>query len=155
MENALAAVAVAGILSVPLEQVVSGLESVVAEDHRMVVHQLASGSLLIDDCYNANPTSVTAALRTVASLGVDHKIAVLGEMAEVDEPEIAHRQIVTMAEELGIEVVAIDTDLYGLESVSDVPEFVGTALCEGNTAVLVKGSRVAGLERIVDELLES
>lgn len=155
MENALAAVAVAGILSVPLEQVVSGLESVVAEDHRMVVHQLASGSLLIDDCYNANPTSVTAALRTVASLGVDHKIAVLGEMAEVDEPEIAHRQIVTMAEELGIEVVAINTDLYGLESASDVPEFVGTSLCEGNTAVLVKGSRVAGLERIVDELLES
>ena len=155
MQNALAAIAVGGILSVPLEQLIAGLESVVAEDRRMVVHQLPSGSLVIDDCYNANPTSVTAALRTVANLDVDRKIAVLGEMAEVDDPEFAHRQIVAIADELGIEIVAIDTDYYGLASTHEVPKFVGSSLEGGNTAVLVKGSRIAGLERIVDELIAS
>ena len=60
------------------EEIVDGLEAVEPEDHRMVVHELASGSLLIDDCYNANPTSVVAALRTLADLDVSRRIAGAG-----------------------------------------------------------------------------
>ena len=152
-QNALAAIAVGGALSVPLEEVIFGLERVVAEDHRMVIHQLDSGSVLIDDCYNANPTSVTAALHTLAGIGAERKIAVLGEMAEVDQPERAHRLIASVMSDLGVELVAINTALYGVASSHDVPSYVLEALADGNTAVLVKGSRVAGLERIVNELL--
>ena len=102
--------------------------------------------------YNANPTSVAAALQTVANLGLGQKIAVLGEMAEVDDPERAHKYVARLAEELGIDVVAIDTDLYGVAAHHDVPDFVRKGLMNGNAAVVVKGSRVAGLERIVEAL---
>lgn len=152
MVNALAAIAVGGVRSVPIEQIVAGIETVIAEDHRMVLHPFESGSVLVDDCYNANPTSVAAALQTVANLGLGQKIAVLGEMAEVDDPERAHKYVATLAEEFGIDVVAIDTDLYGVAAHHDVPDFVREALMNGNAAVVVKGSRVTGLERIVDGL---
>lgn len=155
MQNALAAIAVGGSMGLSFEKICSGIENVAAEDHRMVVHQLGSGSLLIDDCYNANPTSVAAALQTVANFDVDHKIAVLGEMAEVDQAERAHREIVRLAEQLGVQVVAIATDLYGVDVNHDLPEFVRSALATGNAAVLVKGSRVVGLERLIDDLIAS
>ncbi len=152
MQNALAAIAVGGARSVPIEQIVAGIETITAEDHRMVLHPFESGSVLIDDCYNANPTSVAAALQTVANLELGKKIAVLGEMAEVDDPDRAHKDVATLAEEFGIDVVAIDTDLYGVAAHHDVPDFVREALMNGNAAVVVKGSRVTGLERIVDGL---
>ena len=80
---------------------------------------------------------------------------VLGEMAEVDQAERAHREIVRLAEQLGVQVVAIATDLYGVDVNHDLPEFVRSALATGNTAVLVKGSRVVGLERLIDDLISS
>jgi UDP-N-acetylmuramoyl-tripeptide--D-alanyl-D-alanine ligase len=153
MSNALAAIAVGGVLKLSLEEIVGGLEAVEPEDHRMVVHEMASGSLLIDDCYNANPTSVVAALRTLADLDVSRRIAVLGEMAEVDEPVAAHRSVADAASQLGIEVVPIMTDLYDGERSDVLPASVTEMLATGDTAVLVKGSRVAGLERIVEEVL--
>lgn len=153
MSNALAAIAVGGVLKVSLEEIVDGVEAVEPEDHRMVVHELALGSLLIDDCYNANPTSVVAALRTLADLDVSRRIAVLGEMAEVDDPIAAHRSVADTASHLGIEVIPIMTDLYGEEGSDVLPAFVMEMLSTGDTAVLVKGSRVAGLERVVEEIL--
>ncbi|MGA0217573.1 MAG: glutamate ligase domain-containing protein, partial [Ilumatobacteraceae bacterium] len=131
------------------------IESVAAEDHRMVIHQLDSGSVVIDDCYNANPTSVIAALRTLSDLPVSKRIAVLGEMAEVDQPQQAHRLVAEIASELDIQIVAIDTDLYGIPGTRQVPRVVIDALDSGSAAVLVKGSRVVGLERVVEELLKS
>lgn len=155
VQNALAAIAVGGALNVALEDVVVGIESVAAEDHRMVIHQLDSGSVVIDDCYNANPTSVIAALRTLSDLPVSKRIAVLGEMAEVDQPQQAHRSVAEIASELDIQIVAIDTDLYGVPGTRQVPRVLTDALAAGSAAVLVKGSRVVGLERVVEELLKS
>ena len=119
----------------------------------MVVHELASGSLLVDDCYNANPTSVVAALRTLADLDVSRRIAVLGEMAEVEDPVAAHLSVADTASQLGIEVVPIMTDLYDGKRSDVLPASVMEMIASGDTAVLVKGSRVAGLERIVEEIL--
>jgi len=154
VQNALAAIAVGGSLNVALESVVAGVEAVSAEDHRMVIHQLEVGSVIIDDCYNANPTSVMAALRTISDLQVSKRIAVLGEMAEVDQAEQAHRAIADAARDLDIEIVAIGTDLYGVPGTQQVPSGVIDALVSGSAGVLVKGSRVVGLERIVEDLLK-
>jgi UDP-N-acetylmuramoyl-tripeptide--D-alanyl-D-alanine ligase len=154
VQNALAAIAVGGSLNVALESVVAGVEAVAAEDHRMVIHQLEVGSVIIDDCYNANPTSVMAALRTISDLQVSKRIAVLGEMAEVDQAEQAHRAIADAARDLDIEIVAIGTDLYGVPGTQQVPSGVIDALVSGSAGVLVKGSRVVGLERIVEDLLK-
>ena len=92
-------------------------------------------------------------MRTLADLDVSRRIAVLGEMAEVDDPVAAHRSVAETASHLGIEVIPIMTDLYGEEGSDVLPASVMEMLTTGDTAVLVKGSRVAGLERIVEEIL--
>ncbi len=73
-------------------------------------------------------------------------------MAELDDPGPAHRDIAHAAVTLGIEVVVVGTDLYGIAPVDD-PFEVLSGLGPGD-AVLVKGSRVAGLEVVAAWLLE-
>jgi UDP-N-acetylmuramoyl-tripeptide--D-alanyl-D-alanine ligase len=107
--------------------------------------------VLIVDCYNANPASTEAALRSLAALAADRKLALLGLMAELGaatEPE--HRRLAELAEALGVEVVGYETELYGSARVDDVGSAV--ALLRGlgpGDAALIKGSRVARLEDVV------
>ncbi len=62
---------------------------------RMEVTALASGATLINDAYNANPTSMRAALEALAAMTATRRVAVLGLMAELDDPVAAHDQIRT------------------------------------------------------------
>ena len=57
---------------------------------RMQVDRAAAGGLVINDAYNANPTSMAAALDALAAVDADRRIAVLGMMAELDDPAPAH-----------------------------------------------------------------
>ena len=111
-----------------------------------------AGVIVLNDAYNANPTSMRAALDALAALPTGRRVAVLGVMAELDDPEPAHREIAQEAAAMGIEVVVVGTDLYGVAAVADPLEALDD-LGEGD-AVLVKGSRVAGLEVIAARLLE-
>jgi UDP-N-acetylmuramyl pentapeptide synthase len=77
----------------------------------------------------------------------DRHVAVLGVMAEIAEPEPSHRQIAEYAHELGIELIAVGTALYGIEPTDDVRSAIGAL--DADVAVLVKASRAAGLERVV------
>jgi UDP-N-acetylmuramoyl-tripeptide--D-alanyl-D-alanine ligase len=73
-------------------------------------------------------------------------------MAELgDDAPAAHREIAELADDLGIDVVAVGTDLYGVDPVED--PVVALGRLEPGDAVLVKGSRVAGLERLAAVLL--
>jgi UDP-N-acetylmuramoyl-tripeptide--D-alanyl-D-alanine ligase len=148
--NAGAAIAVGVALGVSLDSMVSGLANAMVADHRMAEAVTTKGAMIVDDSYNANPTSMEAALRTLASLPTSGKTAVLGLMAELDDPATSHRKIADLARTLGIQVVAVETDLYGIAPVS-LSEAIDLVSSLGPTdAVLVKGSRVAGLERLVD-----
>ena len=81
--------------------------------------------VLVVDCYNANPASAEAALRSLGQLEGERKLALLGLMAELGaETESEHRRIALVAEELGIEVVGYETLLYGEAQVSGVEEAV-------------------------------
>jgi UDP-N-acetylmuramoyl-tripeptide--D-alanyl-D-alanine ligase len=110
---------------------------------------------VINDAYNANPTSTTAALRALADLPADRRVAVLGVMAELGDDEAAgHLEAASLAARLGIEVIAVDTDLYGLPGV-DLSDAIALAhSLDAGDALLVKGSRVAGLERVARSVLE-
>ena len=78
-----------------------------------------NGPVLIVDCYNANPASTEAALRSLAALQAERKVALLGLMAELGtETEAEHQRVARLAEELGIEVVGYQTELYGSTQVS-------------------------------------
>ena len=149
--NACAAIAVAGSLHGDIDAAAAALSEVTSAPGRMTVHRGRGGSTIIDDCYNANPTSVEAALRALNAVPARRRIAVLGIMAELAAPGPAHLRVAAICEDLGIELLAVDCPLYGVESMS--LEDLGDLDLAEDSAVLVKGSRVAGLERAVAALM--
>jgi UDP-N-acetylmuramoyl-tripeptide--D-alanyl-D-alanine ligase len=151
--NAAAAIAVGEALGVPLSQMVESLRSATISDRRMQMKTTRNGALLLDDCYNANPTSMAAAIETLAQIPATRKVAVLGIMAEIENPESAYAKIAHMAQAGSIEIIAVGTDGYGSPAVSIDEAIERIRQCDDSTAVLVKGSRVAGLERIVDAVV--
>ena len=110
----------------------------------------ASGATIVNDAYNANPTSMRSALEALAAMHADRRVAVVGLMAEIDDPGPAHREIAALADELGLELVVVGTPLYGVDPVDDPITAIGE-LGPG-AVVLVKASRAAGLERVVERL---
>lgn len=149
--NAAAAIAVAGLIGVPVEQAAAGLGTAGVAAMRMQTRRTAAGGLVINDAYNANPTSMAAALESLAALPARRKVAVLGIMGELDDPPAAHRRIASVARDAGIELLAVGTDLYGVDPCDDPVAALGAI--DRDTAVLVKASRVAELDRLADRLI--
>ena len=148
--NAAGAIAVAGALGVDLDAAAAGLAGAGISDMRMAINELASGAVVVDDTYNANPTSMAAALDAVIAMQATRRFAVLGAMGELDDPGQGHRDVARRAEALGVELIAVGTDLYGVRPTEDPIAALGD-LGPGDV-VLVKASRSAGLERVVAEL---
>ena len=151
--NAAAALAVAGVIGVDLVEAAAALSDVAPGEMRMNVRRAGSGAVVLDDSYNANPTSMRAALDALVALPATRRIAVVGVMAEIADAEREHRQVAEYAAERGVVVMPVGTDLYGISPVVDadsVAEALAAAfgsLAAGD-GVLVKGSRVAGLDRV-------
>lgn len=100
------AVAIAETLGMTHDEIVRGVASYEPTGSRMRVVKLDAGRMILDDCYNANPQSVTAALEILAKTECDHKIAVLGDMGELgDLTEQAHYNMGALAAMLGIDMV--------------------------------------------------
>jgi UDP-N-acetylmuramoyl-tripeptide--D-alanyl-D-alanine ligase len=130
-------------------------------------HVLAGGVVVIDDCYNANPMSMRAAIDELAQTAEGRTVAVLGDMLELGEqaPEL-HRQIGWHARERGVDLLVTVGPLAGemggafagaAHAAPDAQAAVGLLgglLRDGDT-VLVKGSRGVGLERVVGALCGS
>jgi UDP-N-acetylmuramoyl-tripeptide--D-alanyl-D-alanine ligase len=108
-----------------------------------------SGALIIDDSYNANPASMAAALHALNATKASRRIAVLGVMAELSEPEQDHLQISRLAKQLGIEVIAVETDMYKVQSRTRDEVVAMLSTVENTATILIKGSRVAQLEKLV------
>lgn len=160
--NALAASAACLALGVELAAVKAGLEHVEAIAGRLKPLKGKGGISLIDDSYNANPGAVKAAIDTLSGYTV-RTCLVLGNMAELGEKsELLHRQIGRYAREKGIRQMLV----VGEWAEAVVEEFGESAksfddmesLLSGcdqyldSDVVLVKGSRSAGMERVVSWL---
>jgi UDP-N-acetylmuramoyl-tripeptide--D-alanyl-D-alanine ligase len=155
--NALAAATVALWCGVSIDAVAAALAVSQGSPWRMEVHHVPGGPVLVDDCFNAVPASAEAALRSLAALPGERKLALLGLMAELgDRSESEHRRIALVAQELGIEVVGYETGLYGEAHVTGVDDAVALLRTMGpRDAALVKASRVARLEDVVRVYLEA
>ncbi len=156
LENARTAVAVARCLEVTLPDELTVEFSKLREEER----PLPGGGLLLNDCYNANPVSMRAALEHLAERGRGHRrVAVLGEMAELGrEADAYHREIGGLVHRLGIEqVIAVGEHAraYGgdwVPSAGEAATRLRAALRPGDV-VLVKGSRSVGLETVAENLV--
>ncbi|MGH9273148.1 MAG: UDP-N-acetylmuramoyl-tripeptide--D-alanyl-D-alanine ligase [Acidimicrobiales bacterium] len=157
VDNALAAASAGLVCGVSLDDVVAGLAVGVLSPWRMDLTTSPTGAVVLNDAYNANPTSMAAALRSLAALPAQRRIAVLGVMAELGAgSDAAHAAIGELAAGLGIRVIAVAAPAYGGEDVPDMDAALAALgqLADGD-AVLLKGSRVAGLERLAAQLLSA
>jgi UDP-N-acetylmuramoyl-tripeptide--D-alanyl-D-alanine ligase len=153
-QNAAAALLAVQALGLPLPE---GRVDVELSRWRGEESLLPGGGLLINDAYNANPTSMRAALEHLAAHS-GRKVAILGEMAELGPtaPDY-HREVGELVSELGIEVVLGVGELardYGGEWVADAADAAERApeLVQPGDVVLVKGSRAVGLEVVAEAL---
>lgn len=160
--NALAAAAAALSAGASLGDVVNGLESVRGVSGRLLRRDHA-GVALIDDSYNANPGSVRAAIDVLAA-SKGRKILALGHMAELgSEAAQQHREIAAYARENRLDAVFITGEYANMMAMefgpngwayNDKPSLISALqgyLKAGDT-VLVKGSRSAEMELVVDAI---
>lgn len=162
--NALAAVAVGLACDVPLADIRDGLESLQPVDGRLRAQRSAQGAVVIDDCYNANPGSVRAAIDMLAACA-GRRTLVLGAMRELGEnSSVFHREIGAYAHASGIDqlwgvgpelevcVTAFGVNGRFFEDRNAVLAQLEGQFRTGDT-VLIKGSRSAGMEQILHVLL--
>ncbi len=155
--NTVAAVAAATALGVEP----AGRVDVRFSSLRGEVVELDGGVTVVNDCYNANPMSMRAALEHLASTPAQRRVAVLGTMAELGpEGPRFHREIGELSDRLGIDVLItvgeaalpIGEPFGGERYAAASPEEAGSMLEElarPGDRVLVKGSRSVGLERVL------
>ncbi|GAB3982224.1 UDP-N-acetylmuramoyl-tripeptide--D-alanyl-D-alanine ligase [Actinoallomurus acanthiterrae] len=174
VSNALAAAAVAHELGMPVADIAEALsEATPASRWRMEVTERPDGVTVINDAYNANPESVRSALDTLVHMARGRRaFAVLGEMAELGATTVSeHERIGVHAARGGLAgLIAVgETAASVLEGAGQVGSWIGegvrvedadaavAALGERlrpGDVVLVKGSRVAGLEKVAQAVLE-
>ena len=171
VENALAAAGGALAAGASFEAVASGLANHPGVPGRMQPHVLPGDTLLIDDTYNANPQSMRNALETLARLETKgQRMAALGQMGELgDEGDEAHREAGRLAGTLGVDELFLIGPMAGLVAEGAVAtglaeshihlfddhkalaRSLGAHITKGDR-ILVKGSRAAQMERIVETL---
>jgi len=166
--NALAAIAATSVLEIPLQSIVLSLSKFENIRGRLTVLTAESGCRVIDDTYNANPLSVSAAIDVLAVMQgakTDKTILVLGDMAELgSNAERLHAEVGSKAKEAGIVALyatgtlsANTVDAFGengfhFATKDKLIDGLKESLT-GNEIVLVKGSRSAAMEEVVEEIL--
>ncbi len=172
--NALAAVAAVQCLDVQSDSIIAGLEAVSAVPGRLEVKQGLEGALIIDDSYNANPDSARSAIKVLSGYQ-GSRFLVLGDMGELgSDAEKLHQAVGEFAQAQGIDglwttgVLSSAIREKFVESHIDTAELPGAHFADhetlltdlrahlsSDTTVLVKGSRSAHMERVVQALVSA
>ncbi len=169
VQNALAAASVALALGINIDVVAAELRIAGLDSRwRMEVHELGNHVTLVNDCYNANPESMRAALAATASMAAGRRSwAILGEMRELGESSQAeHESLGRAAAQMGIDrlvcigdaltatheaAVAAGLISFAVTSIEDAVSIVTSDAIPGDV-ILVKASRGIALERVADAL---
>jgi len=170
VQNAVAAAACAWALGLTADDIARGLAGAEPPPMRVAIESLANGVCVVNDAYNANPHSLAAALATLAEGAEERAIVVLGEMLELG-PQAAQLHCQAGRDAAGIDPVLLcalgehaDDVVRGAveagmatdrvlvsQSHADIAHAVAGVWKSGD-AVLVKGSRGARMERVVEEM---
>jgi len=159
IENIEAAIAVGLHFGVKPELIKNAIEEYNPSNSRSQLIQTKRNTVIMD-AYNANPTSMEAAVRNFTSLESPNKIIILGEMLELGSyAESEHKKVVKLLESLGAtQVFLIGQNFSGINS--SYGWFADAKACAeyflshevANATILLKGSRGVGLERVLDVL---
>jgi len=164
--NALAAAACCLSAGVSVEAIVSGLQVAKPYKGRLESKRGINGCLVIDDSYNANPSSVRMAIKALMSCGGD-KVLVLGDMGELgSETRELHADIGLYAREAGVERLLVTGELSKVTAESfgagalvfDNWELLADyckKMATSDSVFLIKGSRSAAMDRVSNALVES
>lgn len=162
-DNVMAALAVGMHFGVSFDEAVAAVEAYVPSNNRSQMTKTGRNTLIVD-AYNANPTSMAAALENFSNVSSPLKVAMLGDMLELGEDSLAeHRSVINSATTHGFDEVYFVGKEFAA-AVSAVPEgarFFGTSdeLAEYLTAhpvqgatILIKGSRGTRMEKVIPVL---
>lgn len=157
-DNVMAAVCIGRYFGVNMADIRHAIESYIPSNNRSQKVTAGTNTILLD-AYNANPSSMTEALRNFAALDAPHKITILGEMMELGEySEIEHLKIIDIVQGMDLDQrIFVGDGFHMLKGAKDLLYFEHTdALKEWykaqhfeNTTQLIKGSRKNGLERLL------
>jgi UDP-N-acetylmuramoyl-tripeptide--D-alanyl-D-alanine ligase len=166
-DNVMAAICVGAQFGVSFEEAVSAIEAYVPSNNRSQMTRTERNTLIID-AYNANPTSMAAALDNFASVKSDRKIAMLGDMLELGEDSVVeHVGVVQKSLTCGAELVCLvggefkkALDKCDAASVEKIRHFMNSdELADwaeneniSDSVVLIKGSRGIRMEKVVGKL---
>jgi UDP-N-acetylmuramoyl-tripeptide--D-alanyl-D-alanine ligase len=161
IDNVMAAICVGSFFKVPTEKIVAALESYIPSNNRSQVKQSEHNKLFLD-AYNANPSSMVAALENFASLDAYPKVVILGDMFELgEESKEEHQQIVIQLLKLNFKtVLLVGPKFYEVSETTTFNRFLSTQealqwITENpfdGQCILVKGSRGMKLETILPAL---
>ena len=154
--NILCAATVGYIFRIESELINKSLESYTPSNHRSQLIKTKTNTI-IADCYNANPTSTLAALKSLSSMNAENKIAILGDMLELGENEYKeHEDIVQFMKENNINGLLVGSIFSNIKCnfpTFEKVEFILTYLENMsyiNSTILIKGSRGIKLEKIIE-----
>jgi len=159
-ENVLAAVAIGHFFGLKNAQIKQGIETFVPQNNRSQFVETSKNKLIVD-AYNANPTSMQAAILNFESMVAEKKLLVLGDMLELGTlSEKEHQDIVNLLKEKGFTFVLLvgemfkNTANHPFRRFNDVEELSAFLAdnCPENHTVLIKGSRGIKLEKIISLL---
>lgn len=163
-DNVMAAIAVGAQFGVSFEEAAAAIAAYVPSNNRSQMVRTERNTLIVD-AYNANPTSMEAALKNFSALQAEHKAALLGDMLELGEDSVAeHVRIASMALEAGFEALCFVGSEFrkALEQISDARASVFDTSAElaswlsENTltdfSCLIKGSRGTRMEKVIEML---
>ena len=166
-DNVMAALAVGAQFGVSFDEAVKAIEAYVPSNNRSQMTKTASNTLIVD-AYNANPTSMAAALENFSNVAASCKIAMLGDMLELGEDSLAeHMAVIKSAVSRGLSLVcfvgrefqAASAELGPLEgseamffaTSDELASYLATSPLSGAT-VLIKGSRGTRMEKVIPAL---
>jgi UDP-N-acetylmuramoyl-tripeptide--D-alanyl-D-alanine ligase len=160
LENVTAALSVATYFQIPKEKVVRAIESYQPSNNRSQEVKTASNRVILD-AYNANPSSMKAALMNFAAMQADKKMLILGDMLELGtESGAEHGAIIQLIREKGFSDVILvgpefqsvrDANLVTFPDISSATVWLRQHPVSGFT-ILVKGSRGIKMEKIMEAL---
>ncbi|WP_396636951.1 UDP-N-acetylmuramoyl-tripeptide--D-alanyl-D-alanine ligase [Maribacter sp. R77961] len=158
--NCCAAILMGKYFNVPDDMIKIGLESYLPDNNRSQVIE-KKGHKIILDAYNANPTSMKAALENFSQIEGDRKCLFLGDMFELGEQaKEEHQNIAELAQALelnntcliGENFYEVKSDFKKFKTYNDLKDYLRSENIPKNSSMLIKGSRGMALERILEIL---